>query len=85
MAAGLPVIGTPVGGIPDFITNKETGIFCEPDNPKDLANKIKLLFEDKNLSAKLSSNGRKLVFEKYSWDKIASEINGILNKLCVYY
>jgi len=85
MAAGLPVIGTPVGGIPDFLKDGETGIFCEPDNPKDLANKVELLFEDKNLSNNLSANGKKLVFEKYSWDKIALEISDILNKLCVYY
>jgi glycosyltransferase involved in cell wall biosynthesis len=81
MVAGLPVIGTRVGGIPDFIKDGETGIFCKSENPKDLASKIKLLFEDKNLSDKLSYNGRKLVFEKYSWDKIAYKIGNIINEI----
>jgi glycosyltransferase involved in cell wall biosynthesis len=33
MAAGIPVVATPVGGIPDFLRDGETGLFCEPENP----------------------------------------------------
>lgn len=81
MAAGLPVIGTNVGGIPDFIKDGETGIFCEVEDPKDLAIKIKSLFDDENIFEKLSTNGRNLVFEKYSWDKIAYRIGNIINEI----
>ena len=28
MAVGLPIIGTPVGGIPDFLKDDETGLFA---------------------------------------------------------
>lgn len=73
MASGLPIIGTPVGGIPDFLTDGETGIFCKPSNSKDLADKILKLIADKPLRQKLSENGRRLVEQKYNWDNIAEE------------
>ncbi len=77
MAAGLPVIGTPVGGIPDFLKDGETGLFCNVGDPQDLAEKIKILLTDSELRIKLINNGRKLVQEKYNWDKIAVEFRKI--------
>jgi glycosyltransferase involved in cell wall biosynthesis len=37
MIAGLPVIATAVGGITDFLTDRETGLFCEVRNPGSIA------------------------------------------------
>lgn len=81
MLAGLPVIGTPVGGIPDFLKDKETGLFCEVRNPKDLAEKIKLLLSDKNLREKIIENSQKLIREKYDWELIAAKMKNIFLKL----
>ena len=68
MAAGLAIIGTPVGGIPDFLKDRETGLFCQPKNPKDIADKIMEIVKNQDLRQKLVKNGRKLVEEKYDWD-----------------
>ncbi|MBI4709034.1 MAG: glycosyltransferase family 4 protein [Candidatus Portnoybacteria bacterium] len=81
MAAGVPVIGTEVGGIPDFLVNRETGLFCEASNSNDIAEKIKLLLTDNDLRNKLIVNGRKLVEEKYNWNEIAERMENIFNKL----
>ncbi len=81
MSAGLPIIGTPVGGIPDFLRDGETGIFTKVDDPSDLAEKIKLLLEDGNLRDRIASNGRKLVLDNYSWDRIVSKMRSIFEKL----
>lgn len=81
MAAGLPIIGTPVGGIPDFLKDKETGLFARVDDAKDLAQKIKLLIEDDALRNRLIKNGRNLVEEKYNWDIIAQKMSKFLNVL----
>jgi glycosyltransferase involved in cell wall biosynthesis len=75
MAAGLPVIGTPVGGIPDFLKDGETGLFCEPGNPKSIAAAIKRLLDDASLRERLAINGQKLVREKYDWSLIAQQMN----------
>ncbi|MBI4049964.1 MAG: glycosyltransferase family 4 protein [Candidatus Doudnabacteria bacterium] len=83
MAAGLPVIGTAVGGIPDFLQDGATGLFCKVEEPNDLAAKIKLLFEDAPLRRRLGENGKKLVEERYSWDGIAARMNNIFQKLSV--
>lgn len=74
MASGLPVIATPVGGIPDFLKDGETGVFCEPKNPRSIANAVKRLLSDEGLRRKLIENGQKLVREKYDWDLIAGEM-----------
>ena len=82
MGAGLPVIGAPVGGIPDFLKDGETGLFCRVDDPQDLAEKIKLLTENEDLAKKLAQNGQELIFKNYSWNNIALKMKIILNKLC---
>ncbi|MDP3784682.1 MAG: glycosyltransferase family 4 protein, partial [bacterium] len=81
MAAGLPIIGTPVGGIPDFLKDKETGLFTKVDDPEDLAEKIELLFSDDALRQKLIRHGRKLIEEKYQWSKIARDMEKIFSSL----
>jgi glycosyltransferase involved in cell wall biosynthesis len=81
MAAGLPVVGTAVGGIAEIIRNNENGLLVKPEDPKDLAQKIQLLLESQDLREKLGQNGRRLVEEKYSWDLISKKIAGIFSSL----
>ena len=82
MAAGLPIIATSVGGIKDFLVNGETGLEVKVDDPKDLNEKIELLFTNKALREKLIKNGLKLVEEKYQLSKIARDMEKIFKELC---
>lgn len=77
MAAEVAVIGTPVGGIPDFLRDKETGLFCMPGNPKDIAEKIKILIQDETLKEKLINNSRRMINEEYNWDKISGKLRNL--------
>ena len=81
MAAGLPVVATSVGGIADFLIDGETGLEIRPEDPQDLAEKIKKLAGDENLRRKLAINGKKLVDERFDWNKIAQQMKTIFNKL----
>ena len=74
MAAGLPIIATPVGGIPDFLKDGETGLFCKVKDPKSIAEQVERLMNDDILRQKLKENGQKLVREKYDWNLIAKEM-----------
>ena len=81
MAAGVPVIGTPVGGIPDFLKDNQTGFYAKADDPEDLAQKIKLVLRNPALKEKVVNNARELTKEVYSWDRIAKLFKNIFYKL----
>ena len=74
MAAGIPVIATSVGGIPDFLHDGETGLFCEVNNPESIAKQVMRLIGDADLRQKLVENAKKMVKEKYDWDLVAREM-----------
>ena len=81
MAAGLPVIGTPVGGIPDIIKEGETGLFARPDDPEDLAGKIIRVLSDGALRNRLIKTGRKFVGDRFGWDAIGETYQRIFDGL----
>jgi glycosyltransferase involved in cell wall biosynthesis len=74
MAAGLPVIATPVGGIPDFLKDGETGLFVEPKSPRLIAFQVQKLINDRVLRDKITINAKRMVAEKYDWNLIAKDM-----------
>jgi glycosyltransferase involved in cell wall biosynthesis len=84
MAAEIPVIATPVGGILDFVKDKETGWFCEVKNHESIAEKIKYILDDKNTVEvnRVVGNAKKMVKEKYTWDKVSQDMNKVFKELC---
>ena len=80
-AAGIPVIATPVGGIPDFLYDPErnpqspaTGLFCEPRNPESIARAVLQYMKEPALVAEVVQNAKALVEEKYDWNIIARDM-----------
>ncbi len=81
MAAGIPVIATPVGGIVDFLFDpeqnpkmKSTGLFVQTENPKSLAEAVQKIIKNQALRGNLVENARELVVEKYDWDTVAADM-----------
>lgn len=70
-AAGLPVIGTRAGGIPDMIEDGKDGFLVDVDDAEAVAEKMDLLAADVELCRKMGAAGR----EKVKWlndpDRIA--------------
>jgi L-malate glycosyltransferase len=66
----IPVIATSVGGIPELVTNNETGLLTEPENSQSLLKKINELLIDSQLQQKLSSNAYDFVVSNFTWKKI---------------
>jgi glycosyltransferase involved in cell wall biosynthesis len=83
MAAGVPVIATPVGGIPDFLTDGVTGWFCKVKNPKSIADKVLFLLREENKAEvdRVTANAQKLIAEKYTWDTVAGQMKQIFETL----
>ena len=66
----VPVIGTDVGGIPELITNNETGLLVPPESPSKLAQAVNELLSDKEKATKLAKNGNTFVKNNMTWDVI---------------
>ncbi len=81
MAAEIPMIATPVGGIPDFLTDGETGIFCQPRNPESIAKAVDRLLAEPGLRERIVANGAKLVRERYDWDRIVEKMRQLFHSL----
>jgi len=71
LACRTPIIGTPVGGITDFLADKGTGLFCQVRNPENISEKIKEILENESLRKTLAVNGIRFLRNTYQWDTIA--------------
>ena len=71
--AGLPVIASNVGGIPEIIENGKEGLLVPPANPEELAVAIKKLIEDKTLRENLAKNLQEKIQREFSLEKMLKE------------
>ncbi len=65
MAAGVPVISTPISGIPEAVRDGETGLMVEPANSQRLADAIERLGRDDALWNLLSRSARAFVVREF--------------------
>src|SRR5205807_507382 len=73
MAAGLPVIASRVGGIPEIVDDARTGFLIEPGNPGALAEGLRLLSTDEGLRKSMARAARERV-TSYDWSAIVPRI-----------
>lgn len=78
MACFKPLVLTKNNHIHTWV-NGNVGLTCEFDED-DLSNCIETLLNDERLCRKFGLTGRKLIEEKYDWDKVASQIEMIYKK-----
>jgi glycosyltransferase involved in cell wall biosynthesis len=82
MAAGLPVVATAVGGIPEVVRNEVTGLLVEPRSPERLATAITRMLVEPQLRERCTANARELVLRDFDVRKNAHVLLGILEQLC---
>ncbi len=68
MSYGLPVIASRIGGIPEIVEDGVTGFLFEPGNADELAEKMKLLWENPELCRQMGKAGREKAIREYSED-----------------
>lgn len=81
MAAGVPVVGTPVGGIIDFLSNGHTGLLANPEDPDSLAEKINYVLGHQDIRNNVVKNASALIEKHYSWDIVSQKMKRIFNDL----
>jgi Glycosyltransferase len=77
MAAGLPVVSTPVGGIPELIENGKNGFLVPPGDKEALANAILDILLNPELQTKMASNNREKALQLFDMSIISNQIDSI--------
>ena len=82
MACGLPVITTNVGGIPEIIQDKISGLLVDPKDSEILAQKIDYLLNlDADSKERFALKGRKIVEQKFPLEKMMTKYEELYYKL----
>jgi glycosyltransferase involved in cell wall biosynthesis len=66
MAAGKPVVCSRIGGLPEIVEEGITGLLFRPGDARDLAERIRYLWERSDLCRKMGQVGREKVLREYS-------------------
>ncbi|KAA3658470.1 MAG: colanic acid biosynthesis glycosyltransferase WcaL, partial [Calditrichaeota bacterium] len=74
MACELPVVTTPVAGIPDLVIHGETGMLAKERDIHTLADALEELINDKNLRDRLGKHGREKVLDGFQIQKSAQKL-----------
>ena len=72
MASGLPIIASPVNGIPFEMKENENGLFSEYSDISSLAKNIQKLIDNPDLRKRFSLNNKKKA-KNYDWDTISGK------------
>ncbi len=80
-ACGVPVIASNVGGVPEAIIDKKTGILVPPGDPDALAAAILKVLNDEKLRIKMGNDGREYVKAKYNWSQNVQDMERIYLKV----
>ena len=81
MAAGLPVVASSVGGNVEVIADGATGLLVPPVDPPSLSQALSQLLSDDVLALRLSRQGRELVEQRFSFERLTREIGALYEEL----
>ena len=66
----VPVVATTVGGIPEIVEDKVTGILVPPNDPTSLLNAINLVLGNKEMARKFVDNAYQYYLNNLTYDKV---------------
>lgn len=69
-AQGLPAVATRVGGIPEAVADRETGLLVEPGDPRSLAGALAEIARDRALRERLSRSAQARA-RQFTWERCA--------------
>jgi len=81
MAAGLPVIATRVGGVPEIVDHEKTGLLVQPGSEDALHSALDRLISDPDLRAQLAQAGRVRVAADFTIERMVKRIEALYEEL----
>jgi glycosyltransferase involved in cell wall biosynthesis len=83
MAAGVPVVATAVGGVPEILSHDQTGLITSPQDPQAMADGLRRLLDSESLRIRIGSAARERAATVYTpeaqcqaWVSIYEELLG---------
>lgn len=73
LRAGLPVVATAVGGIPEAVEERVNGFLARPGDPASLASTLRPLLSDPLLRKQLGAAARRTYLERFRFERMARE------------
>ena len=58
MAAGVPVLASNVGGVPDLIQHEVTGLLCDPERPETFREGVARFLDDRTLAGRIATEAK---------------------------
>jgi glycosyltransferase involved in cell wall biosynthesis len=80
MGLGKPVVAPSIGGIPEIVQNKLTGILFSPGNIKDFADALYFLLKNPDIAKQMGKVGKEKVEKHFSIDIMAKKYEEIYFK-----
>ena len=74
MAAGLPVVATTVGGVPEIIENEINGLLIPPETPTALSSALLLLLKDEQMRRRLGNAGRERILAQFNFTSVMARL-----------
>jgi len=65
MAAGVPVLASNVGGVPDLIEPEVTGLLCDPQHPESFRQAVGRLLEETDFARALAARARAVAEQRF--------------------
>jgi glycosyltransferase involved in cell wall biosynthesis len=81
MDAGLPVVASRVGGLPDLVEDRVNGLLAEPGDPHSLAAAIGELLADPELRRTLGERGRERRRAEFDFERMLRRLEGMYEEL----
>lgn len=75
MQARLPIVGTKVGAIPDFVRPGWNGYLVEPGDVEGIADALLQLLNNPDLRREFGERGFALARERYSWEAVGEKLH----------
>lgn len=77
MACGTPVLVTPVGAIPDFISDSETGFILDNNSSECIEKNIERVFNCQNI-IKIITNAKEIINTNFTFEASARRVKEVL-------
>ena len=85
MAVGKPVIAARVGGIPEIVKHKESGMLVEPNNVNELVDAIIYMLNNEEGAKNMGKEGAKIISEKFGLEIVVKELERIYGEVISNY